>query len=39
VKHFDDKEAIALAESRDRELDSGAVAPISHEELTRRVRQ
>jgi putative addiction module component (TIGR02574 family) len=34
-----DEEAISLAEARDRELDSGAVAPISHEELMRRVRQ
>ncbi len=36
---LDDEEAISLAQARDRELDSGAVAPISHEELMRRVRQ
>jgi hypothetical protein len=34
-----DEEAISLAEARDRELDSVAVAPISHEGLMRRVRQ
>jgi len=34
-----DEEAIALAESRDRELDSGAVAPVSHEEFMRRLRR
>lgn len=36
---LDDDEAISLAEARGRELDRGAVAPISHEELMRRVRQ
>ena len=36
---LDDEEAILLAKARDRELDSGAVAPISHEELMRRLRQ
>jgi hypothetical protein len=35
----DDGEAISLAEMRDRELESGAVAPISHEEMMRRLRQ
>jgi putative addiction module component (TIGR02574 family) len=33
-----DEEAIALAEARDRELESGAVKPVSHEEMMRRVR-
>ena len=36
---MDDEEAILLAEARDRDLDSGAVAPISHEDLMRRLRQ
>lgn len=36
---MDDEEAITLAEARDRELDSGAVSAISHEDLMRRLRQ
>ena len=36
---LDDEEAISLAEARDRELDSGAVSAISHEDLMRRLRQ
>lgn len=36
---LNDEEAIALAEARDRELDSGAVASVSHEELMRRLRR
>jgi hypothetical protein len=35
----DDEEPIALAEGRDRELERGAVAPLSHEVLIRRLRQ
>jgi hypothetical protein len=34
-----DEQALALAEARDGKPDRGAVAPISHEELMRRVRQ
>lgn len=33
-----DDEAIALAEARDREIESGAVKPISHAELMGRLR-
>ncbi len=36
---LDDEEAISLAEARDRELDSGAVSAVSHEDLMRRLRQ
>lgn len=36
---LNDDEAIALAEKRDRELESGVVAPVSHEELMRRLRR
>ena len=39
VVDLDEEEAISLAEKRDRELESGAFTPISHEELMRRVRQ
>jgi hypothetical protein len=35
---LDDEEAIALAEERDHEIESGKVAAISHEELMRRLR-
>jgi putative addiction module component (TIGR02574 family) len=34
-----DEEAIALALARDEELESGAVAPLSHDELMRRLRK
>lgn len=34
-----DEEAIALALARDEELELGAVAPISHDELMRRLRK
>lgn len=36
---MDDEEAVSLAEARDRELDSGAVSAIPHEDLMRRLRQ
>ena len=36
---FDDAEAVALALERDRELDSGAAQPLSHEELMARLRR
>ncbi len=36
---LDDDEATALAEARDRELESGAVAALSHDELMGRLRQ
>lgn len=36
---MDDEEAIALAESRDRDLESGRVTAVSHEQLMRRLRQ
>ena len=35
---LDDEEAIALAEKRDHEIESGKVVAISHEELMRRLR-
>jgi putative addiction module component (TIGR02574 family) len=35
---LDDEGAIALAEKRDQEIDSGKVLAISHEELMRRLR-
>lgn len=35
----EDDEALALAEERDRELESGAVAALSHVELMGRLRQ
>ena len=35
---LDDEEAIALAEERDHEIESGKVVAISHEELMRRLR-
>ena len=34
-----DEEAIALAIERDAEIESGAVKPVHHEELMRRLRQ
>lgn len=36
---LDDEEAISLAEARDVEIESGAVAAISHDELMGRLRQ
>jgi putative addiction module component (TIGR02574 family) len=35
----DDAEAIALALERDRQLETGAVPPLSHEELMSRLRR
>lgn len=35
---LEDEEAIALAEARDHEIESGKVAAISHEEMMRRLR-
>ena len=35
----DDAEAIALALERDRQLETGAVQPLSHEELMSRLRR
>ena len=35
----DDREVIALAMERDRQLESGDVQPISHEELMTRLRR
>jgi hypothetical protein len=35
----DDSEAVAVALERDRQLETGEVQPISHEEMMRRVRQ
>jgi putative addiction module component (TIGR02574 family) len=35
----DDAEAIALALERDRQLEAGAVQPLSHEELMSRLRR
>ena len=35
---LDDEETLALAETRDEEIESGAVAPISHSELMARLR-
>ncbi len=34
-----DDEALALARLRDAEMESGAVSPVSHEELMRRLRR
>lgn len=36
---LEDEEAITLAEARDRELESGMVTAISHEEMMRRLRR
>ena len=36
---FNDAEAIGLAAERDRQIESGEVKPISHEELMRRLRR
>jgi putative addiction module component (TIGR02574 family) len=35
----DETETIALAEERDRQLDSGDVQPVSHEEMMARLRR
>ena len=35
----DDSEAVALALERDRQLESGQVQPVSHEELMARLRR
>ncbi len=35
---LDDDEALALAEQRDAEIESGAVVPLSHTELMKRLR-
>ena len=35
---LDDEKAIALAEERDHEIESGKVVAISHEEMMRRLR-
>jgi len=35
----DDAETVALAVERDRELDSGQVQPVSHEEMMARLRR
>ena len=35
----DDSQAVALATERDRQLDSGEVQPISHEEMMARLRR
>jgi putative addiction module component (TIGR02574 family) len=34
-----DEEALTLALQRDREIESGAATPLSHDELMRRLRQ
>lgn len=36
---IDDESALALAEKRDREIESGEVTPLSHEELMRRLKR
>jgi hypothetical protein len=35
----DDPEAVALAEERDRQIGSGEVQPVSHEEMMARLRR
>jgi hypothetical protein len=35
---LDDEEALALAEKRDQEIESGLVTPVSHSELIARLR-
>jgi hypothetical protein len=36
---IDDESALALAEKRDREMESDEVTPLSHEELMRRLKR
>jgi putative addiction module component (TIGR02574 family) len=36
---LDDEEALALAERRDAEIESGLVAPLSHSELMQQLRR
>ena len=36
---IDESEALALAIERDRQIESGEVVPLSHDELMRRLRQ
>jgi len=38
MSDLDDEEALALAEARDKEIESGAVSPLSHSELMARLR-
>jgi len=38
IKEISDKEAIALAVKRNKEIESGEVKPISHEELMSQLR-
>lgn len=37
--HMDDSEALAVAVERDRQLESGEVQPVPHEELMARLRR
>ncbi|RBP39088.1 putative addiction module component (TIGR02574 family) [Roseimicrobium gellanilyticum] len=39
VEDLDDEEALALAEKRDEEIESGAVKPLTHAELMSRLRK
>jgi putative addiction module component (TIGR02574 family) len=39
VEELDDEEALALAEKRDEEIESGAVKPLTHAELMSRLRK
>ena len=39
VEELDDEEALALAEKRDEELESGAVKPLTHADLMGRLRR
>jgi putative addiction module component (TIGR02574 family) len=39
VEELDDEEALALAEKRDEEIESGAVKPLTHAELMGRLRK
>lgn len=39
VEELDDEEALALAEKRDAEIESGAVKPLTHAELMSRLRK
>jgi putative addiction module component (TIGR02574 family) len=39
VEEIDDEEALALAEKRDEEIESGAVKPLTHAELMSRLRK
>jgi putative addiction module component (TIGR02574 family) len=39
VEELDDEQALALAEKRDEEIESGAVKPLTHAELMSRLRK